>query len=76
MRTPVLKLDNYEAYMNNRSIELPISSIRDAFVYDITYALDNAKGNVYFEGGKYHINKVTILPNMVVFHIEEEENVG
>lgn len=76
MRTPVLKLDNYEAYMNNDTIELPVSSIRDAFVYDITYALDNAQGNVYFEGCKYHIDKVTILTNMVVFHIEEEINVG
>ena len=75
MRKPIVKLDNYEAYMSGNTIELPIDNLYDPFVYEFTHMIDNSDGLIYFEERYYSVIDYKISKTRIKLNIEEHKYV-
>lgn len=76
VRKPVLKLDNYTAYMSQEHIEIPVMGIGDPLVYDLLYMLKEADYRIYFEESFYKVLEweIDTLKDVILLKMEKENN--
>lgn len=75
MRKPLVRLDNYEAYMSGNVIELPIDNVYDPFVHDLIRMINESDGLIYFEERYFTVVDYKITRSSIKLNIEENIHV-
>ena len=76
VRKPVVKLDNYPAYISQTTIRIPITGIGDPLLHDILHLLNEADYRLYFEESYYKVLEweINTSHDDLLLKVEKENN--